>query len=494
MFVDKAGMFAVIRQNIHYSHSRLYREKQAQKAGGTFVLYWMQQAQRACHNPALDFARQTAAELHLPLHVAFVFSRDIPDAQTAHYRFMLEGIAQTGLDLKRQNIGFHIMVGNMYDCIRSIADQARVLVFDHGYLSWQRAIRDRLFDSAALSRCDVYEIDTEAVVPVHLASSREEYSAATLRRKILAQLSLWLSEKTANSEALPAAGAECTPKSEYSGSLTHSAELWNWVRRQLNMGAETGPAYLIKSGSNHALDTLKDFITHHLQDYATLRNHPNLDIQSCMSPYLHFGQISPIQIIGQICEDCNVPVEATAELIGAKAGLQGTQQSIGAFAEELIIRRELAMNFCYYNPDYESSSSLPDWARKTLNDHLSDPREEEYSLSRLELAESSDIYWNAAQLELMHTGKMHNYMRMYWGKRVLAWCPSVDEAYSILAYLNNKYELDGRDANGWAGIAWCFGKHDRPWASRPIYGMVRYMNAAGLKRKFDMKAYIDKWH
>jgi deoxyribodipyrimidine photo-lyase len=276
--------------------------------------------------------------------------------------------------------------------------------------------------------------------------------------------------------------------------LEHRAELLIWARKVLSLSAETGPAYLIKSSHSEALATLDSFIRDKLKDYSTLRNHPNLDVQSHMSPYLHFGQISPLQIIHQICETCDVDMASIPELINGKAGLDGMAQSIGAFAEELIVRRELAMNFCHYNPDYKNSSALPDWAIRTLNDHLADAREGDYSLERLELAESSDIYWNAAQRELLMTGKMHNYMRMYWGKRVLAWCPSVEEAYQILAYLNNKYELDGRDPNAWAGIAWCFGKHDRPWAPRPIYGMVRYMNSAGLQRKFDMKAYIQKWN
>jgi deoxyribodipyrimidine photo-lyase len=150
------------------------------------------------------------------------------------------------------------------------------------------------------------------------------------------------------------------------------------------------------------------------------------------------------------------------------------------------------MNFCDHNPNYDSVLCLPTWARKTLNDHLLDEREEQYSLDRLEQGETNDIYWNAAQRQMLSTGKMQGYMRMYWGKRLLSWCPSVDEAFEILLYLNNKYEIDGRDANAYAGVAWCFGKHDRPWGTRPIFGMVRYMNAAGLKRKFDMNAYIAK--
>ena len=163
-----------------------------------------------------------------------------------------------------------------------------------------------------------------------------------------------------------------------------------------------------------------------------------------------------------------------------------------AFLEELIARRELAANFVYYNSKYDSIDCLPDWCTKTLGDHEGDPREYIYSLEEFEAAETHDPYWNAAQRQMVITGKMHGYMRMYWGKKILEWSPSPRVAYETALYLNDKYELDGRDPNGYTGVAWCFGKHDRPWKERPVFGKVRYMNDRGLRRKFDADLYVRK--
>jgi deoxyribodipyrimidine photo-lyase len=194
-----------------------------------------------------------------------------------------------------------------------------------------------------------------------------------------------------------------------------------------------------------------------------------------MSPYLHFGQISPLYIALQIRK---------------ARGINKANKE--AYLEELIVRRELSMNYCYYNPEYDSYSGLPDWAKKTLKAHRGDKREYVYSIEDLEDAQTHDPYWNAAQREMVLTGKMHNYMRMYWGKKLIEWSATPEQAFKCALYLNNRYELDGRDPNSFTGVAWCFGKHDRPWSERPIFGSVRYMNAAGLERKFDMEAYIRK--
>jgi deoxyribodipyrimidine photo-lyase len=194
-----------------------------------------------------------------------------------------------------------------------------------------------------------------------------------------------------------------------------------------------------------------------------------------MSPYLHFGQISPLEI---------------ALRLQAADGVE--QENVEAYLEELIVRRELSMNFCYYNPEYDSLAGLPDWAKETLEAHADDRREYVYDQATLEAGQTHDPYWNAAQQEMALAGKMHGYMRMYWGKKILEWTPDPAEAFRIALELNNRYELDGRDPNGFTGVAWCFGKHDRAWAEREIYGKVRYMSAGGLERKFDIESYVRK--
>ena len=218
-----------------------------------------------------------------------------------------------------------------------------------------------------------------------------------------------------------------------------------------------------------------DFINHRLDEYDSLRNYPERDGQSGLSPYLHFGQISAQRIALAV-----TAAEAPAA-------------SKKAFLEELIVRRELSDNYCFYNKNYDHFEGVPNWAKITLNKHRDDPREFLYSPEQLEQALTHDDLWNSAQKEMVITGKMHGYMRMYWAKKILEWTGSPEEALAVAIFLNDKHSLDGRDPNGYAGIAWSIGGvHDRPWGERKIFGMIRYMNYNGCLRKFNVKEYIRK--
>jgi deoxyribodipyrimidine photo-lyase len=226
-------------------------------------------------------------------------------------------------------------------------------------------------------------------------------------------------------------------------------------------------------GTAEAKKRLAEFVRQKLSLYPEMRNDPNRDAVSHMSPYLHFGQVSPLYV--------------ALEVMKAK------NKAADAYLEELIVRRELSMNFVYYNGHYDQFAGLPSWAQITLKEHQKDRRERGYSLPELEEGRTGDPYWNAAQREMVLTGKMHNYMRMYWGKRIIEWTKAPEEAFRIALYLNNKYEIDGRDANGFTGVAWCFGKHDRAWPTHNVFGKVRIMMPSGLKRKFDADAYARKY-
>ena len=217
------------------------------------------------------------------------------------------------------------------------------------------------------------------------------------------------------------------------------------------------------------------FFRWHLPGYADARNDPADPQCSTLSPYLHFGQISPVEVARK-----------------AQRATGASDSDKAAFLEELIVRRELAVNFVHYHAHYDRFQCLPDWAQKTLADHAGDERPVRYSRADLERAGTEDEYWNAAMTEMLKTGYMHNYMRMYWGKKILEWSDTPETAFSTALYLNNKYFLDGRDPNSYANVAWIFGLHDRPWQERPIYGKVRYMNASGLERKFDIQEYC-RW-
>ncbi len=429
---------------------------------GDYVLYWMQASQREEFNLALEFAVQCANDQEKPLVVFFSLYPDFPEANTRHFSFMLQGLQQTARTIQGRQIRFACSTGDPREIVLSIAKRASCVVFDKGYThlcrKWRRSIL-KAIDAM------VFEIEDNVVIPVRDASHKEEYSAATLRRKIMNVLPAYLEETR-------------TVKLE-----THSLDLdlqmeelslddLEGALERLRADNKVPASSCFNGGTDNAKKLLADFIEYKLPAYHDLRNDPCKEYQSSLSPYLHFGQVSPIFVAQQV--------------------LKHPGPGADAFIEELIVRRELSMNFVYYNQSYDSLDALPEWARSTLRDHAQDPRPYTYSLEELESSKTHDPYWNAAQTEMVITGKMHNYMRMYWGKKVIEWSPSVETAFDNLIYLNNKYELDGRDPNSYAGVLWCFGKHDRPWKERQIFGKIRYMNSSGLERKFDMKCYIER--
>lgn len=309
------------------------------------------------------------------------------------------------------------------------------------------------------------QVETNVIVPIEVASIKEEYSAYTLRNKISKRLEEF---------ALPLNEREYD---KHSTDLElhfdeYDIEDIDKAISQLTIDKTVKRVIYYKGGTSKAKLLLEDFISNKLSHYSELKNEPSEAYSSNMSPYLHFGQISPLYIYIKLMD---IYIEDKK-----------------AFLEELIIRRELSMNFVFYNDKYDCYECLPSWAVNTLEKHLVDLREFIYSVKELEAAKTHDDYWNAAQKEMLITGKMHGYMRMYWGKKILEWSKTPQEAYNTAIYLNNKYLLDGRDPNGFAGIAWCFGKHDRPWGERTIFGLVRFMNDKGLKRKFNMERYMQK--
>lgn len=231
----------------------------------------------------------------------------------------------------------------------------------------------------------------------------------------------------------------------------------------------------VTPGEDEALRVLQSFITRKLDRYETERNDPLKDCQSNLSPYLHFGQISPQRVALEVKRS------------------SASEPAKEAFLEELVVRRELSDNYCYYTPNYDSFEAFPEWARKTLNDHRADRRSYLYSQEELETGATHDDLWNAAQRQMTIRGKMHGYMRMYWAKKILEWTASPEDALSVALHLNDRYELDGRDPNGYTGVAWSIGGvHDRPWGERKIFGKIRYMSYNGCAAKFNVKRYIEE--
>lgn len=426
----------------------------------SFVVYWMQQAQRIKENHALAYAVQMANELNLPLVVVFALTDTFPEANYRHYHFMLKGLAQTQQQLRHRGIGMFILHGDPPDVVLLFCKRAALVVTDCGYLRVQKAWRKLLADRLS---CPLVQVETDVIVPVGAASPKEEYSAGTIRPKLRNRMEEFLS-----GVSIPDIRKDSLSIEDENTDVSDADALC----RKLSIDMSVAPVGWIIPGEMAAERMLDSFIAERLDYFGDLRNDPSCDYLSHMSPYLHFGQISPIRI--------------------ARKVMASASKASDAFIEELFIRRELAMNFVHYNARYDSIACLPQWALKTLSEHGADKRMYHYTRKQLEKAQTHDEYWNAAQIEMVKKGKMHGYMRMYWGKKILEWTKSPATAFKTALLLNNKYSLDGRDPNGFAGVAWCFGKHDRAWNERDIFGKVRYMNNNGLKRKFNIEQYVLK--
>ncbi len=427
---------------------------------GDFVLYWMQQAQRARYNHALEYAVDRANEFRLPVVVYFGLTDRFPEANLRHYHFMLHGLKEVSARLNDRGITFVLRVESPDQGALRLARRASMIITDRGYLHLQRSWRAKV---AAEAPCSVVQVESDVVVPIETASGKQEYAARTIRPRIMRRLDDFLVPLTER----PVANKSSSMSLRGAGPL-HPDKLL----RKLDIDTSVGEIRWLKPGEEAAIGLLREFIEHKLDRFGEDRNDPSRDGLSNLSPYLHFGRISPLLVAREV----------------SRSQSPGTH----TFLEEFVVRRELSMNFAAYNPSYDSWDGVPQWARQTLENHRTDKRPSLYTARRLEQAETHDPFWNAAQKEMVLRGKMHGYMRMYWGKKILEWSSTPRRAHRTALYLNNRWSLDGRDANGFTGVSWCFGLHDRPWTERPVFGSVRYMNDRGLKRKFDIDAYVEK--
>lgn len=425
------------------------------------IVYWMQRDQRVRDNWALLYAQQTALEHNAPLVVIFNLVPDFLEATWRQYYFMLEGLKEVEEELKKHNIPFIMLTGEPKTNIPSFLNdiEAGMLVSDFNPLrmirKWKRGVYNE-------TNIPYHEVDAHNIVPMWEASDKEEFAAYTIRPKINKLLDEYLEEFDSLKKM---------PEDKIKIKNTK----WNKLKGLLKINFDVEPVEWLTPGETAAHKVLENFINNKFEEYDKERNNPNKDAQSHLSPYFHFGQLAPQR----------------AALAAFPITEPEYEESRKSFLEEMIIRRELSDNFCYYNKNYDSHKGFHNWAQETFNQHKNDPRLYTYTLKQFENAETHEALWNAAQMEMVTRGKMHGYMRMYWAKKILEWTRSPEEAMEIAIYLNDKYELDGRDPNGYAGIAWSIGGvHDRAWSERPIYGKIRYMNENGARRKFDVDSYI----
>jgi len=422
----------------------------------------MQQSQRESHNPALEYAIKNANLLHQTVMVLFVLTEQYPEANERHFAFMLQGLREVAVSLSKRGAPFVLRRGDAVQVVPEFARNASMLVCDRGYLRHQRAWRTRI---AREVDCPVFQVEGDVVVPVDLVSDHAEYAARTIRPKILRIRDRFL-------RRLPRTQLKRRSSSAPIGDGLDPLDAEGTLAG-LGIDRSVARVHRFKGGTAEARKRLRQFSNRGLVEYALARNDPADPRCSTLSPYLHFGQISPVEVALRVrgTENCSL---ADRE----------------AFLEQTVVRRELAINFVLHQRRYDHYSAVPDWARRSLQNHEKDARPYIYPLATLETAETHDPYWNAAMREMLKTGFMHNYMRMYWGKKIMEWSSSPQRAYRTILRLNNKYFIDGRDPSSFASIAWLFGLHDRPWTERNVFGLIRYMNAAGLERKFDIKRYV----
>jgi deoxyribodipyrimidine photo-lyase len=429
---------------------------------GKCVVYWMQRAMRIADNPALDVAIEAGNLLGLPVVVFFSVIPNYPNANLRHYHFMQQGLRDVEEDAAGRGVGFVLRRhpdNSLDEFLEEV--EAALLIGDENPCReperWRKAVARRL-------RLPFWTVDADVVVPSSVFG-RDYFLLHHFRPKLAAELPKYL-VKPANLKPLKTwRGFKGVDSLSLAGDITAGFH---------SLDRSVVPVDTFTGGSHAALRRLKKFVSHELLHYAENRNRPELKGTSRLSPYLHFGNIGPRTIALAVQDEGNVPA-ATRD----------------RFLDELIGWRELSVLFVRNNENYDHWECAEPWARKTLMEHASDLRPHRYTFAQLERGATGDELWNAAQREMVDTGWTHNFMRMYWAKKILEWAPDPARAFEWAVTLNDKYQLDGRDPNGYAGIAWAIvGKHDRPWFDRLVFGKVRSMTAASTAKKFDSASYI----
>lgn len=456
----------------------------------------MSRDQRVHDNHAMIAMLKHSEALKIEPILVFNFYSNIKNRSYNQYEWMVEGLKEVEQELNSLGIKFvlnfskHTSYSKRFkDYLETIKElEPAAIYFDFsplkGPLNLQKHISQYI-------QTPCYVVDTHNIVPSWVASNKEEFAAATFRPKIYKHLQNYIQEP------------EIISNIKYVKIETKSAIDWNNILESINSDKIDNYKPIVKSGSKNANLVLNDFIETKLKYYAEKRNLPNEEFQSNLSAYLHFGQISSLRValeIFKFVKQQNIEIEFNSTRNKAAKSdeinndTDRIKASIEAFLEELIVRKELCDNFCYYNKNYDNKFGGRKWALESLAKHENDKRQFIYSFDELSDGKTHDEAWNAAQLQMVRTGKMHGYMRMYWAKKILEWTENIETAIDYAIKLNDKYELDGYDPNGYVGILWSMvGLHDRPWFEREIFGQIRYMNYEGLKRKFDIEQYIKKW-
>jgi deoxyribodipyrimidine photo-lyase len=466
---------------------------------GAYVLYWMIAARRAVHSFALDHAIARATELGRPLLVFEPLRAGYAWASDRHHAFVLQGMADNARAFAAAQVTYLPYVepahGDGKGLLTALARRACLVVTDEqpGFF-----LPHMVAAAGAALAVRLEQVDGNGILPLR-ASDRAFPTAVTFRRHLQKTVAPYLLDA-------PAADPLADLPRVVRNAEPPAAALRRW-RSSLALVAPT-PAALAAIAIDHtvapvayaggaraAAEVLDDFIDHKLARYGDGHNHPDDDAASGLSPYLHFGHVSAHDVVARVWRSARWNPSRLAErATGSREGWWGVPAGPEAFLDEVITWRELGYGFCFHRADYDRFASLPDWAKRTLTEHARDPRPVVYTRRALEAAETDDEVWNAAQRQLVADGRIHNYLRMLWGKKILEWSKTPRTALATLIELNNKYAVDGRDPNSYSGIFWTLGRFDRPWAPiRPIFGSIRYMSSASTLRKLHLRDYLARW-
>jgi len=429
------------------------------------VVYWMQRAMRIVDNPALDVAIAAGNLLGLPVVVYFRVIPNYPNANLRHYHFLQQGLRDVAEDAAERGVGF-IIRRHPENSLEAFLEEveAALLIGDENPCReperWRKVLAKRL-------KLPFWTVDADVVVPSRVFD-RSFVLLHHFRPHLKAELPKYLIAPEKIAPAHPWKPWKALASFDLAQDITVGFT---------KLDRTVGPVDSFTGGTHAALKRLDDFVSRELKDYDHARNHPELRGTSHLSPWLHFGNIGPLTVALTVNQ-------AVAE--GKAPATTGEK-----FLDELIGWRELAVLFVRHEPNYDNWECAAPWARKTLIEHAGDPRPHRYTFAQLERGETADELWNAAQRQMVETGWMHGYMRMVWAKKILEWAPDPAAAFDWAVTLNDRYELDGRDPSGYAGIAWAIvGRHDRPWFNRPVFGLVRTMTGASAAKKFDAARYI----
>lgn len=412
----------------------------------------MSRDQRVLDNWALLYADKLSKDKNCSLKVVFTLVSSFLNAQDKQFTFMLEGLKEVDKNLNKLGIEFILLKGKepSKEILNYVSkNKVSAVITDFDPLKIKQEWKQEVLKEI---KVPFYEVDAHNIIPVWTTSQKQEFAAYTIRPKVNYLLGSYITNFS-----------KIKRREEKKSNID-----WKKIILKKN-------TYSFKPGEKEGKKTLNIFIDEKLNEYSRFRNDPSKDFQSNLSPYLHFGQISSQRIALEVMKS------------------NKNEDSKKSFLEELIVRKELSDNYCYYNKNYDNFNGFPDWAKKTLTEHKEDKREYIYSLKELEDYKTHDVLWNAAQKEMVKTGKMHGYLRMYWAKKILEWTKDIKQAQEFAIYLNDKHSLDGRDANGYTGIAWSLGGvHDRAWNERKIFGKIRYMSFNSTSKKFNLKEYLKK--